>query len=150
MKNSRQNEIISIISSETIVTQDELIQKLREKGYKVTQATVSRDIRELRLVKSSDGGGKCRYILPKTNEPGPDDKLSVMLSGIATSVEAAGNLVIIKTKNGMGMAVATGVDSLGFVEIIGTIAGDDTVFVAAKTPAIAERLATRITEFIRL
>ena len=148
MKNSRQNEILNIISQEAVVTQDEIIQKLKEKGYHVTQATVSRDIKELRLVKTADENNRYRYRQKKSDESGLDDKFSAILSKVVTSVEAAGNLIVIKTRNGMGMAVATGVDSLGLTEIIGTIAGDDTVFVAAKTPALAEHVAMLVGRYI--
>ena len=130
MKSRRQSKIVELITSEDIGTQEELADRLREAGFDVTQATVSRDIRELKLSKSSAGGNRQRYILSvnDTAKLGPKYK-SALKEGFI-SVTKAMNMVVIKTFPGMAMAVAAAVDAAEIPEIVGSIAGDDTIMCA--------------------
>jgi transcriptional regulator of arginine metabolism len=132
MKKDRHKKILEIISDNVIETQEELSDMLFKAGYEVTQATVSRDIRELGIMKVSVDNRTQRYVSVIGSEYGINNRLlSVLKTGYISS-QAAGNLIVIKTAVGMAMAVAAAVDSLKMSEVIGCIAGDDTIFCAIK------------------
>lgn len=147
-KKKRQEQILEIIEKQDIQTQEELICKLREAGYDVTQATVSRDIRELNLIKGTSAGGVYRYTVPKNPDAAPP-KFNSALTESIISVDYAGNIMVIKTFPGLANAVAACVDSLKLAEILGCIAGDDTICVVARTPAIAADLCDKMRHMIR-
>lgn len=149
MKKNRHEKIIEIVEKHEIETQDELIEHLRKLGYEVTQATVSRDIRELKLTKVMSERGSYRYELPKANETIGSFKFSHALAESITSVDYALNTVVIKTFPGMAQAVAVGIDNLHLQIILGCVAGDDTILVVARTAEAAADLNTRIKEIIR-
>ena len=149
MKKNRHEKIIEIVEKHEVETQDELIEHLRKLGYEVTQATVSRDIRELKLTKVMSERGSYRYELPKTNETIGSFKFSHALAESITSVDYALNTVVIKTFPGMAQAVAVGIDNLHLQIILGCVAGDDTILVVARTAEAAADLNTRIKEIIR-
>ena len=136
MKNKRHDAILEIIRQKDITTQEELQRELREKGIEVTQATVSRDIRRLHLVKRQIPDGKSIYVLPagsgSVSEKENERFLRVLQDSI-TSVESAQNIMVIKTESGMAMACAAAIDSLPDSRIMGCIAGDDTIFAVLKT-----------------
>lgn len=140
MKAKRQEKIIEIIENYDIETQDELAEKLIQAGFSTTQATISRDIRELKLTKLAYPGGKQKYIALKDRELHVDQKYKRVLSDAILTMEAAQNIIVIKTVTGMAMACATAVDSLGVPGILGTIAGDDTLICIAKTNHVAEEV----------
>ncbi|MFI3115926.1 MAG: arginine repressor [Clostridia bacterium] len=133
MKFRRQAKIIELIDNGEIETQEELTAKLIEAGFETTQATVSRDIKELRLVKSMTQQGISKYVVAKSTG---DGNFSVRLQKIfresVIKIDLAQNLVVVKTLPGLGSAAAMSIDSLKSDEIVGSIAGDDTVFVAMK------------------
>ena len=133
MKQNRQNAILDIISKNTIETQEQLIEKLTEAGYNVTQATVSRDIRELRLTKVSCGFGVYKYVVSNQESHVHSVKYLNILKETVTTIEHAGNLVVIKTYPGMAQAAAAALDSMGWTEIIGSIAGDDTIIIVLRS-----------------
>ena len=130
-------------------TQDDLIEHLRKMGYEVTQATVSRDIRELKLTKVMGERGSYRYELPKTNESLGSFKFSHALAESITSVDYAVNTVVVKTFPGMAQAVAVGIDNLHLPVILGCVAGDDTIIIIVRNAEAAADLNTRIKEIIR-
>ena len=142
LKKARQNKISDLIKRHDIQTQEEMILRLEESGYPVTQATVSRDIREMGLVKGLSAGGVYRYTLPENKEA--SSRFASAVTDSITTVDYAGNIVVIKTYPGHAGAVATCVDSLNLPEIVGTIAGDDAIFLvvreAARASAICDRL----------
>ena len=144
MKNKRQNEILQLISSGDIETQEELAAALRDKGYQVTQATVSRDIRELRLIKVAAKSGGYKYARPVRHDFGVSERLSRILTDSLVHVETASNLVVVRTLSGSANVAAEALDNLGWQEIIGTIAGDNTIFIATKSETDAEALTVRI------
>ena len=148
MKQKRQLRIIEIIQHNDIETQEELADRLREEGFSVTQATVSRDIRELNLSKVPGTNGKQKYAYISNSGSHMSDKYVRMLHDGLISMETAGNLLVLKTVSGMAMAVAAALDAMHFSEIVGSIAGDDTIMAATKTPADAQALKDRINEFI--
>ena len=133
MKSDRQTAILTLIQEYEIETQEELAEKLQQAGYQVTQATVSRDIRELRLTKVVGESGRPKYagVQPKKEDSYEHSKryIRVLQEGFL-SAQTAGNILVIKTVTGMAMAVAAALDNLEMKEIVGCIAGDDTIFVA--------------------
>ncbi len=142
-KKMRQEKILAIIGEREIETQEELILALEADGYYVTQATISRDIRELGLVKSPTGGGATRYSVP-TKKQGKPLKVGGALTDSIVHIDHAGNIIVIKTYPGMASAVATCVDSIDHPEIVGSLAGDDAIFVLVKNEAAAEALSARL------
>lgn len=138
MKNKRQEKIIEIIESQVVETQEALQEKLRECGYDVTQATVSRDIKELRLTKVATKGNRYKYAVLDSDDPKQAAKFVFILKETVLSVQCAQNMLVIKTFSGMAQAAAAALDNLFGSEVLGTIAGDDTIF--AVTPDNDEAL----------
>ena len=133
MKNERQEAILQIISTTSVETQEELLELLQKQGFRATQATISRDIRDLKLTKIPTEDGKQRYTIhPKTGTTMNDKYIRVLKDGFV-SMDMAQNILVIRTVSGMAMAVATAIDSLEFPEVVGTIAGDDTIMCAIRT-----------------
>ena len=148
MKNSRQKQILDIIAAEAIETQEELIDRLTACGYKVTQATISRDIKELKLVKTATDKNKYRYVRSGSEEAKMSVKYDNILYETMVSVDVAGHLVVIKTHNGMAMAAGAAIDAMGWSEVVGTIAGDDTVFVAVRSEEGVKNVFERLNSVI--
>ena len=132
MKVSRHAKIIELISQYDIETQEELAEYLNNAGFKVTQATVSRDIRDLKLTKVSEGGRQ-KYVIHRQEEPGMSEKYIRVLRDRYVSMDMAQNILVIKTVSGMAMAVAVALDSMKWNEVVGCIAGDDTIMCAIRT-----------------
>ena len=133
MKVSRHAKIIELISQYDIETQEELAEYLNNAGFKVTQATVSRDIRDLKLTKLSVNGGRQKYIVHRQEEDGMSEKYIRVLCDGFVSMDMAQNILVIKTVAGMAMAVAAAVDAMKWNEVVGCIAGDDTIMCAIRT-----------------
>ena len=133
MKLKRHTKILELIHEYDIETQEELAQRLEEAGFKVTQATVSRDIRELCLTKVANKKGRSIYSVLQGQNPNLSEKYSRVLRDAFVSMDTAQNILVIKTVPGMAMGVAAALDELKFSEIIGSIAGDDTVMSVIKT-----------------
>ena len=149
MKYNRHAKILEIIENYEIETQDELVAKLREHGMDVTQATVSRDIKELRLVKVTNADGKARYKAMSNDTNVISDRLLTILREGHVSIDYANNILVIKTLPGMAQAVASAIDSLVWSEIVGTIAGDDTIMIVTRAERIAEEMQERITSLLK-
>ena len=133
MKKSRHQKIKELIEQYEIETQEELADKLREAGYAVTQATVSRDIRELKLSKVPMGDGKQKYTILIHSDHYLSDKYTRVLKDGFVSMDMAQNILVVKTVSGMAMAVAAALDAMKLKEIVGSIAGDDTIMMAVRT-----------------
>ena len=133
MKGSRHQKIIELIESCNIGTQEELAERLREEGFEVTQATVSRDIRQLKLSKLPDGKGKQKYVAIRQDDTVLGDKYVRVLKDGFLSMDRAQNILVIKTVSGMAMAVAAAIDAMKLEEVVGSIAGDDTIMAALRT-----------------
>ena len=144
MKVKRHNKIMEIIGSCHIETQEELIDQLRAAGFDVTQATISRDIRELKLVKVMSETGEYKYILPKSGENDGRHVYSKALSGSIKSVDCALNDIVITTYPGLANAVAAAIDSLHEHDILGCVAGDDTIILIAHSAESALNLCKRL------
>lgn len=151
MKNNRQNEILDIIKSFNIETQEDLIRKLKDRGYDVTQATVSRDIRELKLVKITAGDNTYKYAAPSGEEKRDyNSKYKYIIKETVTGVDFACNLIVLKTLPGMAQASAAAIDGLGWNELVGSIAGDDTIFVAMRSEKKASEYAEQFKNIINI
>lgn len=145
MKLSRHSKILDLISKYNIDTQEELAKKLSEDGYNVTQATVSRDIKDLKLVKVLDNSGLYKYAQSGVKETTATGKnLSSILINSVTKIDNALNTVVIKTHSGMAQAVGFVIDSLEFEEILGCVAGDDTIICVTKTEKAASYLVDKL------
>lgn len=144
MKSSRQDEILRVIREKDVETQEELAAELRKTGYKVTQATVSRDIRELKLIKVAASGGGFKYAKPERQEIAVSDRLTRILNDSLINVDFSGNMIVVKTLSGSANVAAEALDNLGWEEILGTIAGDNTIFIVARNESDTTEIANRI------
>ncbi len=144
MKSDRQAMIRTLLKERIIQTQEELAEALRDRGFQVTQATVSRDMKEMHLIKVPVTDGGYQYAVPEREGPGLSDRLIRMLKDCVLSVEAAGQMVVVKTLSGSANTAAEALDSMDMPEILGSIAGDNTIFLVAADPAGAQRSAEKI------
>ena len=150
MKNKRHDSILEIIQEKEISTQEELQRELRKKGFEVTQATVSRDIRRLRLVKQQTAGGKNIYTVTSVKEDCERDRLLRVLHDSVRSVDSAQNILVIRTEAGMAMGSAAAIDNLSVSGILGCIAGDDTIIAVLRSTAAAEEACRRLSQDLQL
>ena len=132
MKEQRQSRILSLIQKQDIGTQEDLATTLENEGFSVTQATVSRDIRELKLTKVTSKNGVQKYVALANVEQQVSEKVVRVFKDAFVSLDYAGNTIVIRTLVGMGNAVAAAIDAFNIQEIIGTLAGDDTIFCLVK------------------
>lgn len=149
MKSNRQKKILELIAEKTIETQEQLLKELQDCGYKSTQATISRDIKELRIIKTLDGLGSYRYSAPK-QESGEhlDARFRVIFRECVTSLDYAQNLVVIKTMPGLGAAAGANIDALHMPAIVGTLSGDDTTLVIMRDTDSARSLCAEIRKML--
>ncbi len=148
MKKIRHGKIVEIIQKYDVETQEELAGRLKEAGFNVTQATVSRDIRELKLSKVAAAGGGQKYVVLEQGDERKGDKyIRVLRDGFLT-MDMAGNILVVKTVSGIAMAVAAALDELRFPEVVGCIAGDDTIFVAVRTLEDTKVLMERLQRLV--
>lgn len=148
MKISRHAKIIELINQHNIETQEELAERLNNEGFKVTQATVSRDIRDLKLTKISVEGGKQKYVVLKPEDDGLNEKYVRVLRDGFVSMDMAQNILVIKTVSGMAMAVAVAVDAMKWHEVVGCIAGDDTIMCAIRTVEDTKSVMDKIRKIV--
>lgn len=145
MKAKRHLKILEIIGNDEIETQEELSSKLRQEGYPVTQATISRDIRELRLTKVSNSSGGQKYIALENDLDEMNEKYEKIFTNAFVSMDVAENILVLHTVGGMAMAVAAALDSWGKTEILGSTAGDDTIISVARS----HEDAVKVMEYLR-
>lgn len=148
MKTRRHSRILDIITEFPIETQDELLSRLKEEGFKATQATISRDIKDLRLVKTLGGDGKYRYVSASKDSTDIRSNFSALFSTSVNSIDYAQNFVVIKTLSGMAQAVCAALDAIGYQEVLGTIAGDDTIFIVCRCAELAVNLTDELKKLI--
>ena len=144
MKKIRHNQILDIITKYDIETQEELAGHLKNAGFRVTQATVSRDIRELKLTKVPVGNGKQKYGVLKQEDAHMEDRFIRVMKDGFVSMDMAQNILVVRTVSGMAMAVAAAIDALKFSEVVGCIAGDDTIMIAVRTTEDTRNLMDKI------
>lgn len=148
MKKNRLEEMVLLVEENNIETQEELTSLLKEAGYSVTQATVSRDIKKLGLVKAPGSNGRQIYTVPKEAKVDLSEKYIRILKDSFISMEPAMNLLVVKTVSGMAMAAAAALDAMHWSEIVGAVAGDDTIMIAAKTTEDVEILQEKLGEIV--
>ena len=149
MKNARQTAILSIIEQNDIETQEELAGKLKEMGIAVTQATVSRDIKELRLLKVLSGSGGYKYATADKAEHGLSERFVRMFKDSVLSINFAGNIVVIKTLAGSANVAAEAIDSMHLPEILGTMAGDNTILAVVQNEEEAAKTVNRFRDMLK-
>jgi len=149
MKIRRHAKILEIINNNAIETQEELADALRSHGFPVTQATVSRDIKELRLVKALSGDGAYRYVTSDKNENGLNERLVRMFSETVVSISYAYNQIILKTLSASASIAAETIDSLQWPEILGTIAGENTILMIVRSVEEVKSVVDRLNAMIR-
>ena len=149
MKTSRHEKIIEIIGKYEVETQDDLIEYLERDGFKVTQATISRDIRELKLSKISTARGTYRYVQSRNHPAETNVRFNNALVESILKVDYAGNMIVLKTLPGLASAVATGIDSIHLPEILGCIAGDDTIMIVTRDNDCAVDIADKLKHMMK-
>ncbi len=150
MKEKRHAKILEIIHREEVGTQEEMCDLLNKAGYHVTQATVSRDIRELKLSKVALSGGRQKYVLLADVQDAMDAKYIRVFQEGVVSIDMAQNILVIRTVSGMAMAVAASLDSMNHHEIVGSIAGDDTIMCAVRTVDETVDLMRQLKKLLRI
>ena len=148
MKKTRQEKIAELITNYDIETQDELIAKLREHRFDVTQATVSRDIREMHISKMTTGKGTYRYVLPPKKEKDAWSSFSSRLLHSIVSVDHAQNLVVVKSHAGLAGAVAVAIDEMNQSDVLGCVAGDDTVMIVCRDERCADAFEKHLSSHV--
>ncbi len=144
MKQKRQAKIIELIQNNDVETQEELLAMLQQEGFQTTQATISRDIRELNLTKTTGDSGRQKYVPGRTvNRESKASYRQLLNTGIV-SMEAAGNIIVVKTISGVAMAVAAALDNMDIEGLIGCIAGDDTIFLAVRSSELIQQVISEI------
>ncbi len=147
MKYLRQAKILELIARQQIETQEELSEQLKRAGFQVTQATVSRDIKELRLVKIQGADGRSRYS-ESAQEGDVAPKYRNILKEAVLSVDFAVNIAVVKCFSGMGMAAATAIDAMEGSDVVGSIAGDDTILVVMRSEEKAGQFTTELKKML--
>ena len=149
MKSARHNLILEIIEDKDIETQEELAEELKNHGVKVTQATVSRDIKELRLLKVLSENGGYKYATVERAEKGLNERFIRILTESIVNMEAVGNLMVIKTLSASAAAACEAIDSMKWNEVLGTIAGDNTVLIIGRSPESIEIVQNRFHNLLK-
>ncbi|MDC7293793.1 arginine repressor [Butyrivibrio sp. DSM 10294] len=149
MKRNRHDKIIEIIAKNVVETQEQLACLLKQAGYDVTQATVSRDIRQMKLTKQVTEDGRQKYVYTTADSDVMQDKYVSVLKAGYLSMDTAQNLIVVRTVSGMAMALATAIDALDFPQVLGCIAGDDTIMVALKTNEDAVEVMEHMQKMIK-
>ena len=148
MKIERHSKIVELIGKHQVETQEELADLLNSEGFRVTQATVSRDIRELKLTKVAGENGRQKYVILQNENPALDGKFIPILKSGFVRMDMAQNILVIRTVSGMAMAVAAALDAMHFQEVVGCIAGDDTIMCAVRSSNDTSLLMDKIRKLL--
>ena len=148
MKSARHNLILEIIESKDIETQEELAEELKNRGVRVTQATVSRDIKELRLLKVLSERGGYKYATVERAEKGMNDRFARILAESIVNIEAVNNLIVVNTLTASANAAGEAIDSMKWNEVMGTIAGDNTLLIITRSNEAAEALVAKFNDLL--
>jgi len=148
MKVNRHTKIVELVSKYDIETQEELAERLKQEGFQITQATVSRDIRDLKLTKVPMDSGRQKYVVLKATENALRDKYMRIMKDGFVSMDMAMNILVIKTVSGMAMAVGAAIDEMHWPEVVGCIAGDDTIMCVVRTIEDTETIMGKIGKIV--
>ena len=149
MRYSRQNKILDLINTYEVETQDRLVDLLKKSGYKVTQATISRDIKELQLIKTLSPSGRYKYTVGVSQDLPLSDRFVTIFKETIKTVGSSGNIIAIKTLSGCAAAAGEAIDTMNFPNVIGSIAGDNTIMLVVNDPANVPALVNKFTEMIK-
>lgn len=149
IKSDRHEKTLELISNENISTQSELTRRLNDCGFNVTQATVSRDLQEMRIIKVLLSDGTYKYAPSKDGDISIGDKLESILNHCLANVDYANNIVVLKTMSGAAQAVGYALDSFVWDEIVGTICGDDTIMIVVRNEKSAKQLCSKLAKYIQ-
>lgn len=149
MRISRQNKILELIENYEIETQDKLVSMLKEHGYDATQATISRDIKELQLIKTLSSTGKYKYATAAGQQGLMTDRFSNIFRETVKSTAYSGNIVLLKTLSGCANAAAEALDSIGLPHVIGSVAGDNTIMFVVDDPAHSEEVVETLNNMLK-
>lgn len=144
MKTQRHAKLLELIAEYNVETQEDLLEYLKQCNFKVTQATVSRDIKELKLIKTPAGNGKYKYTAGNKSTANIGNNLETLFKSTVISVDFANNMIVLKTLNGMAQGVCATLDAMEWDGIVGTIAGDDTIFIVARSNSQAITLTSEL------
>ncbi len=147
MKTKRQLKIVEFVKNKSVETQEDLLNMLRAEGFVVTQATISRDIKELRLVKSLGADGRYKYVVAEQKTQDMPSRFLSMFNEAVVSIDSAMNIVCLHCHTGMAQAVCASMDSMHFDNVVGTLAGDDTIFVLCRGIDDALALVSELNKF---
>ncbi len=147
-RSARQSKILELISTKEIETQDELARELKNANFDITQATISRDIKELGLTKILSSSGKYKYCFVGSDEQVISNKYITIFKEAVISVKSALNLVVVKTIKGMGAGVASFVDKLNLTDLMGAVSGDDTVMLIFPTTTLASEVVATLSDIL--
>ncbi len=149
MRISRQNKILELIENYEIETQDKLVSLLKDHGYDATQATISRDIKELQLIKTLSSTGKYKYATAASQQGMMTDRFSNIFRETVKSTASSGNIVLLKTLSGCANAAAEALDSLGLPHVIGSVAGDNTIMFVVDDPAHSQEVVDTLNSMLK-
>lgn len=149
MRYSRQNKILDLINRYEVETQDKLVELLKKSGYKVTQATISRDIKDLHLIKTLSSNGRYKYTVGLSPDQPVSERFINIFKETITSVGSSGNLIVVKTLSGCAQAAGEAIDNMNFQNVIGSIAGDNTIMLVINDPANVPALLNQFNEMVR-
>lgn len=149
MRYSRQNKILDIIKSHEVETQDALVSLLKKAGYQATQATVSRDIKDLQLIKTLSPSGRYKYTANAPAEQPPSDRFITIFRETIKGVESSGNIIVVKTLPGCANAAGEAIDTMNMGHVVGSVAGDNTLLLVIDDPANAPELVKRFHEILK-
>ena len=150
LRNARHERILAIIAEKEIETQEELCEELAASSFSVTQATVSRDIKELRLYKAKGTKKRFRYAAARENEGGITEKMRSLFKTCVEEIRAVGNLIIVRTLNGNGANAGVVIDRLAYREVVGTISGDDTVLIICENAGDAHTVTNKLETIVKM
>ncbi|MBQ6365754.1 MAG: arginine repressor [Oscillospiraceae bacterium] len=148
MKPGRQTIILEIIENQNIETQNQLLDALAERGIRSTQATLSRDIKDMRLIKEPGPNGRSHYVRPPESAQAHDSRLQKILKESVLSVELAQNLLVIKTLSGLASGACSAIDSIHIEGLVGSLAGDDTIFLAMRNEDVARSVLSELRDLL--
>lgn len=149
MRYSRQNKILDLINTHEVETQEKLVELLNQAGYKVTQATISRDIKDLQLVKTLSSSGRYKYTVSTSADQPVSDRFVKIFRETIQNISSAGNIIVIKTLSGCAAAAAEAIDTSNLPSVVGSIAGDNTIFLLIDEPENIPALLTRFNDMIK-
>ena len=149
MKNARQGEILNIIRTRDVDTQEQLLAELRQRGFSATQATISRDIKELRLVKELMSGGGYRYTISERKAAAEDTRLRNIFKEGVLSVDLAQNIVVVRTMPGLASAACSALDNMDILGMVGSLAGDDTGILIMRDSQSAQQFSSEVHKLLK-